>query len=328
MKAITDKDICFGTTAVAPYFNTDGIPREHLDPHEVRTALDFNIVKRQSYDGLGRVLPGQFHLVREDTNDIIPVNGGVGARYEPVSHLSVFDYITNKIMPAVPGMELETVGTLHGLGTGLIVTKVGSDYSVAGDDSPNTQRVVFSNPCNGLGSILIGFSNVRLWCQNQIPALIRTVKEDGFAVRHTKNAEFYINNALDTIKLCIAEARAIQAKSKDLASVNIDRAFINRMLDKLVPCKYDPDTRGFTINEERRNEVIGQFESGPTAESIKGDTAWKLFNSFTYGIYNPSKVGKSMDNAQVAYSGMVGTRAQKTMHIFNTIYDEAMRYAA
>ena len=36
----------------------------------------------------------------------------------------------------------------------------------------------------------------------------------------------------------------------------------------------------------------------------------------------------SMDNAQVAYSGMVGTRAQKTMHIFNTIYDEAMRYAA
>ena len=87
-------------------------------------------------------------------------------------------------------------------------------------------------------------------------------------------------------------------------------------------------TVGFTKTENRRAEVMAQFESGETAQTIQGDTAWKLFNAFTYPIYNPSTTRKTVDAAEVAYTGAVGARAQKVTKIFNTIVEETMRYAA
>ena len=329
MIAITTNDKCFATTACAKALNTDGVERTSLDLEEVRTAFDFNIVKKPSYDEMGRQIPGQYHLVREDNNLFIP-SVGVGEKFHPVQHLSVFDYITTNILPKVPNMSLEAVGTLHGCGTGIIMANVGDEYHIAGDESPNNMRLMFSNPCNGYGSIIIGFTNVRLWCQNQIPAARRQAKKDGFQVRHTINAELYVGSALEVIRASIERAREIRRKSDGLAKVRVNAEFIKRVLDSIYPYKEDAEegSAGYTRNNNRRTEVIAEFESGETAKTIKGDTAWKLFNAFTYPIYNPTSTKKTVDAAEVAYTGAIGQRAEKVSRIFNTIYNESMRFVA
>ena len=327
MIAITENDKCTSIKGLSKVFNTDGVERDFLDPMEVRENLNFKIVKRPSYDAKGRQIPGHFHLVREDKGTFIP-SAGIGNKFTPVQHLSVFDYFASEIMPVFPEMSLEAVGTLHGCGTGIIMAKMGHEFSIKGDDSPNSTRLFFSNPCNGYGSLIIGFTNVRLWCQNQIPAAIRQAGRDGFQIRHTKNAELYVGDALKVIYASIEKAREIRLKSEGLAKVNINAAFIKRVMDEIYPCKYDDETRGFTINENRRNEVMEQFESGATAQTIKGDTAWKLFNAFTYPIYNPTKMGKTMDAAEIAYTGALGPRGAKVGRIFNVIYNNTMRVAA
>lgn len=329
MIAMTTTDKCFATKGVAKVFNTDNVEREVLDIDEVKTAFDFDIVKKPSYDVDGRQIPDQFHLVRTDNNGFIP-SVGVGNRFEPVQHKDVFDYITGKIMPSVPEMSLETVGTIHGGGTGLIMAKIGDEFHIGGDNSPNSMRLMFSNPCNGYGSLIIGFTNVRLWCQNQIPVAIRQAKADGFQIRHTKNAGLYVGDALKVIYASIEKAREIRRKSEGLAKVRINSDFIKRVMDELMPFRPEVEegTIGFTKTENRRNEVMAQFESGETAQSIQGDTAWKLFNAFTYPIYNPSSTKKNTDAAQVAYTGAVGSRAAKVSNIFNVIYNESMRMAA
>lgn len=327
MIAITSTDKCFATKSVASCFNTDNVERTHLEPDVVRSAFDFTIGKRPSYDFDGRPIPGHYHLVREDTNDFIP-SAGIGKKFEPVQHMEVFDYITNKIMPAVPEMELETVGTLHGGGTGLIMAKIGDEFHINGDNSPNTMRLMFSNPCNGYGSLIIGFTTVRLWCQNQIPVAIRQTKANGFQIRHTKNASLYVGDALEVIHASIEKARDIRRKSEGLAKVRINQEFIRRVMDEIYPIKEDASDAGVTRTENVREEVIKQFEEGATAQTIEGDTAWKLFNAFTYPIYNPVSTKKSVDLAEVAYTGAIGTRAGKVQKIFNTIYNETMRMAA
>lgn len=329
MIAMTTNDKCYSTKGLARIFNTDGIEREELDPAEVRSALDFNIVKKPSYDADGRQIPGHFHLVREDNNMFIP-SASIGNKFEPVQHLSVFDYITKEIMPRVPEMSLEAVGTIHGCGTGIIMSKIGDAFHIAGDDSPNNMRLMFSNPCNGYGSLIIGFTNVRLFCQNQIPVAMRQAKQDGFQIRHTKNAELYVGSALSVINASIQKAREIRIKSEGLAKVNVNSAFIKRVMDSIYPFKPEVDegTIGFTKTENRRQEVIRQFESGETAQSVHGDTAWKLFNAFTYPIYNPTTTKKSVDAAEVAYTGAVGQRGVKVSRIFNTIFNETMRMVA
>lgn len=329
MIAMTANDKCFATTACAKALNSDGIERSVLDLAEVRSAFDFNIVKKPSYDETGRRIPSQYHLVREDNNLFIP-SVGVGEKFHPVQHLDVFDYITNKIMPSVPNMNLEAVGTLHGCGIGIIMAHIGDEYHIEGDDSPNNMRLMFSNPCNGYGSIIIGVTNVRLWCQNQIPAAIRQAKRDGFQIRHTINANLYVGSALEVIRAKIEKSREIRRKSEVLARVNVNENFIRRVMDSIYPFKADAEegTIGYTKTENKRELVREQFESGDTAQTIKGDTAWKLFNSFTYPIFNPSSTKKTVDAAEVVYTGAVGTRAAKVVRIFNTIYNEAMRSAA
>lgn len=327
MIAITKTDKCFATNKVAKAFNTDGIERTVLDPIEVRSAFDFTIGKRASYDAEGRQIPGHFHLVREDTNDFIP-SAGIGTKFEPVQHMEVLDYITNKIMPSVPEMSLETVGTLHGGGTGLIMANIGDPLHIAGDDSPNTMRLMFSNPCNGYGSLIIGFTNVRLWCQNQIPVAVRQAKTDGFQIRHTKNAGLYVGDALRVISACIDKSREVRIKSEGFAKVKVNAEFIRHIMDTIYPFNEDGSEMGHTRTENVRSEVIRQFEEGETAQTIQGDTAWKLFNAFTYPIYNPSKFGKTTDAAEVAYSGAIGNRSQKVSKIFNAIFNETMRVAA
>lgn len=329
MIAITKDDRCFATKGVASCFNTDGKERDNLDPIEVRSALDFSIVKKPSYDVDGRQIPGHFHLIREDNNLFIP-STGIGTKYKPVQHIDVFDYICNKIMPTIPSMSLETVGTIHGCGTGIIMAKIGDEFHIQGDESPNTMRLMFSNPCNGYGSLILGFTNVRLWCQNQIPVAIRQAKQDGFQFRHTKNAALYVDAALEVIQASIKKAMDIRRKSEGLAKVNVNAAFIQRVMDAIYPFKEDVEegTIGYTKNENRRAEVMAQFEGGDTAQTIQGDTAWKLFNAFTYPIYNPSTTKKSVDMAEVAYTGAVGTRAVKVGRIFNIIHNESMRFAA
>lgn len=329
MIAITANDKCFATKTVASSFNTDGVERDTLDPVEVRTALDFTIGKRPSYDFDGRPIPGHYHLIREDNNAFIP-SVGVGEKFQPVQHYEIFDSIMKNIMPSVPEMSLETVGTLHGGGTGIVMAKIGDPYHIAGDDSPNNMRLMFSNPCNGYGSLIIGFTNVRLWCQNQIPVAIRQAKADGFQIRHTRNANLYVGDAIKVIYASIEKAREIRRKSEGLAKVRINAEFIQRVMNELIPFNPEAEegTVGHTKTENRRNEVIAQFESGETAQTIQGDTAWKLFNAFTYPIYNPSKTKKTVDAAEVAYTGAIGARAQKVSKIFNTIVSESMRYAA
>jgi len=329
MIAMQATDKCYSTIkgGLAGVFNTDGVQRDYLDPVEVRSALDFEIVKKPSFDEMGRRIPGHYHLVRSDNNAIIP-SAGIGEKFTPVNHFSVYDYIINDIKPKVPGMELETVGTLHGSGTGIIAAKIGSDFAIRGDNSPNEMRLMFSNPCNGLGSLVIGFTTVRLFCQNQIAAARRTAGNDGFSIHHTKNAELHIGSALKVIAASIDAAKEIKRKSENLASVKVDAAFMKRLMDRIYPFRFDPETHGFTINEHRREEVLSQFEGGETAMSIKDDTAWKVFNAFSYPIFNPQKTGKNMDRAEIAYTGAVGSRATAVRKIFDTVYDEAMRIAA
>ena len=329
MIAMTADDKCFSTKGLARIFNTDGIERDSLDPMEVRSAFDFNIVKKPSFDAEGRQIPGHFHLVREDNNLFIP-SAGIGKKFEPVQHLDVYDYIMNEIMPSFPEMSLETVGTLHGGGTGIVMAKVGDEFHIGGDDSPNSMRLMFSNPCNGYGSLIIGFTNVRLFCQNQIPVAVRQARSEGFSIRHTKNAGLYVGDALKVIYASIEKAREIRRKSEGLAKVKIDAAFIKRVMDAIYPFKETAEegTIGFTKTANRRAEVMAQFEGGDTAQTSQGETAWKLFNAFTYPIYNPTSTKKTVDAAEVAYTGAIGPRASKVSNIFNTIYSESMRFAA
>lgn len=326
MIALTRTDKCFSTISgsLGRVFNTDGKRRTSLDVDEVSSAFDFQILKKQSYDEHGRKIPGHFHIVRSDTEAFIP-SSGLGKKFVPIQHRDIFDSVVkeiiplaNEMMPNVPILELETVGTLHGGGTGICTVRVGEPFTVAGDSSDCYIRMVFANPCNGRGSIIIGCTIVRDRCQNQIP-----VACGGFSVHHTKNANIHLSSAMKCVVSQIEEATAVKEKILRLGNTVIQnddkKSFLDEMLDVILPVTHAKGTPGYTRQYNVRSEVRTQFYGGDVAMSISGNTAWKVYNAFTYPIFNPVSMGRNMDYADIFYSGMVGGKRHLLKKIFTTI---------
>ena len=323
MKASLANDKWFTTMEGSFVKNTDGVTRTEIDPLEARTAFDFEIVKEQSYTMDGRPIPKHYHLERSDDREIVP-SRGVGDEYKPIQHLAVYDYLINEVMPQCPDMKLESVGTLHGGGTGIVSIKMGDNFGVTGDKSPYETRLYFINQNNGKGAAILGTSTVRLWCQNQVPAAMRSAGKSGFRIYHSTNAEVKMDFALETIAEQIRLASDIRDRQERLAHIKVSDRELNNLVNKFFPLgAFEEGSRGWTRMLNQREAVINQFTDGETAQSFEGEkTAAVLFNSFTYPVYNPSKIGKETDLAQIRYSATLGSRADRVNRILTAVEEE------
>lgn len=319
MIAIQDNDVCFSTAlGGTTIFNTDRKPRTELEPELARTALDFEIVKKPSYDEAGRPIPHHYHLVKDIDNSFIPCVT-VGEKFTPIQHRDVFDYVMGQVMPQIPEMNLEIVGTIHGGGVGIIAAKFGETFSMPGDKSPSMLRLLISNPSNGRGSMIMGFTNVRIVCQNTLVAATREASAEGFRIQHTKGAPELVTSAVNSIRSQAVAAIEMKKRAEQLAQIGVDSATVRRCLDEIYPAERLPEGPGRTRMLNLRDEVMRQFEGGETAETMEDDSAWKLFNSFTYPIFNPDRISSRKDQAEIAYQGMVGNVGERVGEIFRTV---------
>lgn len=320
MKAKQNNDRCYSTLndGYNP-FNFDGEKRTELSVETARSAVDFEIEKKPCFDGDGRLINGLFHLTKSDDNSIVP-SGGVGQKFKPIQHRDVFDKVMKEIMPQFPDMTLETAGTLYGGGIGLFTFKVGDLFHVKGDKSPNEMRLFISNPCTGMGSLVMGFTTVRLFCQNQIAAARRGAAKDGYRIQHSKNGEIYMGDAVKEIGRQVAAAKEIKLRSERLASLGIGKEALEKCLDLIYPFgNLEEGSAGYARMLNLRKEVINQFESGATAQTMEGKTGWTLFNSFTYPIFNPEKPNKKTDLADIQYNSMMWNKAEKVRRMLTAV---------
>ena len=323
-------DRCFSTTpgwgeekgGVGNPFNFDGVERETIDADLARSAFDFEILKKPSYDAEGRRIPKQYHLVRSDDNEFIP-SGAIGEKFTPVQHRDVLEYILNDVMPEVPEMKLELCGTLHGGGTGLIAATFGDAFKVEGDTSANTLRLFFANPSNGSGSLKLGFTAVRVRCENTLMAALKDINADGWKIKHTPAAIDKTKTVVLGIQKQAIAALEMKRMCQQLGMVGVDGETFRQCLDAVYPLYgIEEDSPRYLNLVKVRDSVIEQFEAGETAQSMTKKTAWGMFNAFTYPIFNPDKIDKRKDRAEIAYRGMVGDTGKKVRRIFDTIVRE------
>lgn len=328
MKALTGTDRCFSTVdgRLSSVFNTDGIRRSEIDPDEARSAFDFDVERHPSYDERGVRIPGQYHLVKSTDFSFIP-SCGVGERYTPIQHRDVYDFIVRELMPKVPDLRLETVGTLYGCGTGIVIATIGDEFRLPGDESPQRKRLFFSNPCNGRGSLVLGTAMVRTYCQNQLAASVSDAWRGGdrFVVQHTRNANFHIQGALRALDTQIKALDDLCERARRLAKIHTAGALLKRVLDRIYPTgRFEVGSGAETRIRNQRDDVIEQFEMGETAMSMSvAKTAWTVFNALTFPVFNPRTVTSRTDDADIAYGGLLGSRAQRISKWFAIVEREA-----
>lgn len=321
---MTKNDKCFSTALNGHNpFNKDGQERTELTIEEARTAFDYEIKSMPCFDSTGREIPNLYHIESDD-GIIIPCHG-VTKGFTPINHRDVFDYITAKVMPEIPEMKLEMAGTIRGRSVGVFAAKFGDTFAIKGDKSPQELRLFFSNPTNGTGTMVMGFTTVRVVCQNTLLAATKKAKSDGFEIYHTKNANIEITGAVEMIREQAVAALEIKRRCEALAEIGVDGETLRRALEAVYPLHQLPEeSSAYARMKNLREGVIRQFEDGETAQTMSDKrSAWALFNSFTYPIFNPDEKklakSKTKDKAEIAYKGMNGNIAEKVGVIFRKV---------
>ena len=324
MKARQANDVCFSTmNGGHSRLNFDGKERTKLDWDEARSALEFDVIKTPMFRKLssGETKPVErlFCLTKSTDESIIP-SRGISATFEPIHHYEVFDWVKKEIVPKVPDIELETCGTVYGGSTSVMTFKVGDFFKVAGDKSPSETRLFITNPTNGSGSLVMGFTTVRLWCENQIRAAKREARRDGFSIRHSKGCREVIGFAVNDIAAQLSAVEEMRLRCERLAEIGVDKAAFERCLDAVYPLgKLDPESKACARMKSARELVLAEFESGKTAQTMSEKTGWTAFNAFTYPIFNPEKPKKQIDMADIQIRGMNGTKASRVGDIFEKV---------
>ena len=324
MIGIQPNDICYSSVGGGGgAFSSDGIVHHDLTPELARSAFDFNIVKRENFDRQGRLVPGQWHLEKESDGSIIP-SMSVGDRFEPIQHHMVFDHIVDRVLPQIPGARIIVAGTIHGGGVGIVIIQLGDSFGVAWDCSPLATTLVFNNPCNGMGRMTLGMTVTRMFCQNQVVGAIRAASDDGINVMHTKSGREIAEFSMRAITAEVERGLTMKGRITRLSMVSVNAAVVRHCLNRVYPLGgLEKGSRIYKNVERLRERVMNEFEGGHTAQTMKRDSAWKLFNSFTYPIFNPDKMRRNMDATEIQYNGIFGNRAVDVHRILGVIESAA-----
>lgn len=325
--AMTENDKGISTIPHS-FFNTDRAEHAEIDTGFARSLIDFEVKTEPVCRPNGQVVPDVYSLVRTDTDTVLPIGKTVGKEFTPVQHVKMFDFLVDEILPRTNGeMKLETVSTMYGGAASLVTTQVGGEFHLPNDQSGIFNRICFSNPM-GKGSLLIGWTSVRIVCQNTLAKARREMCHSDFAfkIQHSTNSNYYVETALESIKAQVVEAMELRKAMTFLAEKEVSGDTVKNVLDAVYPLVGKQEGRGLTMAKNAREEVLRQFESGETAQTMDKKTGWSLFNSFTYPIIH-AKTNSRLDGAEIEYSSMMGNRADRIADIFGKTM-EAVRLAA
>ncbi len=288
----------------------------------IAAGLDYDVIKCPMYTNIGedivRDVPNIFATVRNDTNQVL---GTVGNRYEIVQNRQAFDFVDHIV--GSKEAVFETAGAL-GLGEKTFVTaKLPTNIRIASTDDIIDKYILFTNTHDGSGSIVAGFTPIRVVCNNTLNMALQSI-QNKIRLRHTTNVHERIKEGRALLGLYQAYSLEFAEALNHLAKQPINDEFATRVLQSVVFNNEEIDAinkEGFDTNKTSTrkknmfNELIVHVESGVGQELHTGTSLWLYNGVSTY--FNNGKDYKSDEDRFTQLTD--GVAYKKTQEVFNSL---------
>ncbi|KKL90415.1 hypothetical protein LCGC14_1904930 [marine sediment metagenome] len=267
--------------------------------------------------GKGKQHRGQYITYREDNGETFAV---VGSKYEIVQNEEAFNFFDQVV--GFKEAIFETAGAL-GVGETIFITaKLPKHIYVSGNDIID-RYLLFTNSHNGMRSIEVLFTPIRVVCSNTLQMAIRSA-DCSYKIRHTKSAHDKIDEAKNILGIENTMAENIQELYIAMTSIRVtDRqalGFINSMFLTSGEIEKLEDGLPYTdvISTRKQNtleDIQSYYHTGPGQEMVStAGTLWGVYNAVT-GYYN--NVKKYGDPGKKMESIMYGSAATKNNQALN-----------
>jgi phage/plasmid-like protein (TIGR03299 family) len=237
-------------------------------------------------------------IVRDSDNSIL---GVVGPNYQPVNNAEAFRFFD----PAIENgfVDIETAGSLRAGKRVWMLAKIrDSTHDVVFGD-PVSAYFLISNSHDGTLAVRVGFTSIRVVCQNTLSLAHHEGKGKLIQVRHTKN----VKTALDKMQEIVDWQRNTFAATVDqfkfLASVGCNELTLRKYVETVFEKDMETDSSDSEVEGEEENKSLDKlmdkiyplFTDGKGNSNPKvSGTLWAAYNAVTeYQTWNR---GRSTDN--------------------------------
>ena len=230
-------------------------------------------------------------VIREDNK--LPL-GVVSNNYKVLQNKEAFSFFEPFIENDMA--SLETAGSLFNGKKVFILAKLNSDNMVVDKNDEIEKYILLSNSHDGSQALRVGFTPIRVVCNNTLSLAENTSASQLIRVTHKGNIVETLQDLRETMDLVNQQFIATEEKYRYLATRNVNVNDLKKYVKQVFSVKKIEDI----INEKEEKEqieaerkrLIARVEEIFELEPVHN--AWTMYNAVNY--YMNHERGKSLEN--------------------------------
>jgi len=242
-------------------------------------GLDWTVETQELFLSNGSKVPDARATVRSTDGAVL---GVVGPRFMPLQNREAFRFFD----PIISAKEatIETAGALKGGRRVWILTKIAQDPLEIVRNDIVSAYLLLAHAHDGSLAIHVGFTPVRVVCQNTLSAALNHADSQLIRVRHTAKAEETLDEVRDTMNVARRVFEPTGEQYRSLAFKGISTQDLERYVQLVVLGKIE--VVDLTAEEmEKGQRVMGKilplFESESNSLPGVSGTWWAAYNAVT-----------------------------------------------
>ena len=230
-------------------------------------------------------------VVREDIRQPL---GVVSNNYKVLQNKEAFSFFEPFIENDMA--SLETAGSLFNGKKVFILAKLNSDNMVVDKNDEIEKYILLSNSHDGSQALRVGFTPIRVVCNNTLSLAENTNASQLIRVTHKGNIVETLQDLRETMDLVNQQFIATEEKYRYLATRNVNVNDLKKYVKQVFSVKKIEDIINEKDEKEQieaeRKRLIARVEEIFELEPVHN--AWTMYNSVNY--YMNHERGKSLEN--------------------------------
>lgn len=244
-------------------------------------GLDWTVGMESLVTQNGIAVPDKFATVRNTDNSVL---GVVGSYYKPVQNIEAFNWFQPFLDEGVA--SLESAGSLFNGKKVWVLAKINDDNLTVVKNDEIERYILLSNSHDGSTAVKMGFTPVRVVCNNTLNYAYENSNSQLIRVFHTQKVKEVMEMVREVMNVSNQGFEATIDQYKKMAKMDMSQADLDAFVKRVFKRDNELNNEAEEMEEgkERQNKIITRvtdlFENG-MGNDMKGvrGTAWAAYNA-------------------------------------------------
>ncbi|MCP4083100.1 MAG: DUF932 domain-containing protein [Planctomycetaceae bacterium] len=217
----------------------------------------------------------RFHIIRQDTRQCLGVCKKV---WKPLQNVDAFSFFQKWLDEGL--CKLDTIGHLNEGEKLWILAKIGGDDIEIVQGDSISRYILLVNGHDGLTSVKVGFTPIRVTCSNMFPAIARSEASKILRFRHSRLVEENLDKVQEVMNLANQSFEATAEQYRELTRSQFNQKDVETYVRQCLGVKeLDLSEKLPTRSANIVADILGRIDHGMGQDNpeVKG-TWWAAVN--------------------------------------------------